>query len=216
MKSDQRDVRVGLVVGELVQPLGEGVVVGVHPGVRRVGADELEAQRADAAPAGHLDGLELRAGDPQRRMRLLDRLGQDVAQREVEVRAVILAAAVPEHRDDAAHRVLPDRALVLEVDAERLQLGDPGALAHAELDAAVAEQVERGDLLGDRGGMVGGQLEDAVAQADVLGALAGGGEEDLRRRGVRVFLQEVVLDLPGVVVAEPVGESSWSARSGRA
>ncbi len=32
------------------------------------------------------------------------------------------------------------------------------------------------------------------------------GEKDLRRGGVRVLLEEVVLDLPGVVDAEAVGE----------
>ena len=45
-----------------------------------------------------------------------------------------------------------------------------------------------------------------MAEADVLGALAGGGQEHLRGRAVAVFLEEVVLDLPGVVVAELVGE----------
>ena len=45
-----------------------------------------------------------------------------------------------------------------------------------------------------------------MAEADVLGALRAGGEEHLRRRGVRIFLEEVVLDLPRVVDAEPVGE----------
>ena len=39
-----------------------------------------------------------------------------------------------------------------------------------------------------------------------LRALRGGGEEDLGRGGVRVLLEEVVLDLPGVVDAEPVGQ----------
>ena len=34
----------------------------------------------------------------------------------------------------------------------------------------------------------------------------GRGEENLRRRGMRILLEKVVLDLPGVVVAEPVGE----------
>ena len=145
-------------------------------------------------------------GGPQRRMRLLARLRQHVAEREVEVRAVVLDAAVAEHRDQAAHRILADRPLLVEANLERRQLGDQGALAHAELDAAVRDQIQRGDLLGHLGRMVGGQLEDAVAEPDALGALAGGGEEDLRRGGVRVFLQEVVLDFPGVVVAERVGE----------
>ena len=63
-----------------------------------------------------------------------------------------------------------------------------------------------GDAFGDALRRVGGELHDAVAEPDVLGALAGGAEEDLGRRGVGVFLEEVVLDLPGVVVAEPVGQ----------
>ena len=40
----------------------------------------------------------------------------------------------------------------------------------------------------------------------MLGALAGRGEEHLGRRRVRIFLEEMVLDLPGEVVAEPVGQ----------
>ena len=38
-----------------------------------------------------------------------------------------------------------------------------------------------------------------------LGALARGGEEGFRRRRVRIFLEEMMLHHPGVVVAEPVG-----------
>ena len=59
-----REVRVGHVIGELLLALGEGVVIGVHPGMRRVGRQELEGERAEAAPPGHLDRLERRAGDP--------------------------------------------------------------------------------------------------------------------------------------------------------
>ena len=158
------------------------------------------------APAGHLDRLELAARDPQRRVRLLARLGDDVAQREVEVLAVVLPALLPEHRHEAAHRVLPHRPLVAEAAVEGVQLGDAAALADAELDPAVAQQVERADPLGDPRRVVGRQLHDAVAEADVLGALAGRGEEHLGRRRVAVLLEEVVLDLPGVVVAEPVGQ----------
>jgi hypothetical protein len=49
-------------------------------------------------------------------------------------------------------------------------------------------------------------LDDAVAEADVLGALRRGGEEDLRRGRVAVFLEEVMLDFPDIVDAEGVGE----------
>ena len=36
------------------------------------------------------------------------------------------------------------------------------------------------DAFGDSGRVVGGELHDAVAEADVLGALTRGGQEDLR------------------------------------
>src|SRR5690606_29115630 len=70
----------------------------------------------------------------------------------------------------------------------------------------VAQQVEGGDLLGDARRMGGRELIDAVAETDVLGALAGGGEEYFRCRRVRVLFEEVVLHLPRVIVAELVGQ----------
>ncbi len=45
-----------------------------------------------------------------------------------------------------------------------------------------------------------------MTDADVLRAGGAGGEEHLGRRGMRVLLEEVVLDLPYVVDAEAVGE----------
>ncbi|MBA7674621.1 hypothetical protein ES703_82841 [subsurface metagenome] len=52
--------------------------------------------------------------------------------------------------------------------------------------------------------MVGGELEDAVAEPDLFRPLACGGKEGFRRRRVRVFLKEVMLDHPGIIVARPV------------
>src|SRR4051794_4107649 len=60
--------------------------------------------------------------------------------------------------------------------------------------------------------LIGGELHDAMAQPDALGALAGRAQEDFRRRRVRVLLEEVVLDLPRVVVAELVGELDLAER----
>jgi hypothetical protein len=54
--------------------------------------------------------------------------------------------------------------------------------------------------------VAGRGLDDAVAQADVPGARGAGGEEDLGRGGVAVLLEEVVLDLPHHVEAQPVGQ----------
>ena len=69
-------------------------------------------------------------------------------------------------------------------------------------------QVERGDPLGDPRRVVERRrrLHDAVAEADALRALRDRGEEHLGRARVAVLLEEVVLDLPHVVDAEPVGE----------
>ena len=62
--------------------------------------------------------------------------------------------------------------------------------------------------------VAGRQREDPEAQADALRPLAGRGEEDLGGRGVRVLLEEVVLDLPDVVEAEAVGELDLVERVG--
>jgi len=50
------------------------------------------------------------------------------------------------------------------------------------------------------------QRLDPEAEPDPLRALAARGEEDLGRGGVRVLLEEVVLDLPDVVEPHAVGE----------
>src|SRR5258708_4460233 len=78
------------------------------------------------------------------------------------------------------------------------ELQPRGALADAEVEAAVGNDVERRQPLGGAGGMVvvGDHLADAVADADALGQRRAGGQEHLGRGGMRVLLQEVVLDLP--------------------
>src|SRR5271169_2583499 len=130
-------------------------------------------------------------------MRLLHWLGHDVAQREIEIGAVVFAAAILEHWDDRTHRIFPDRAFFVEAAVERFELRDAGALAHAEFDPAAAHQIERRDALGYARRMHRRQLHDAMREADLPGALARCSEEHLRSRGVRIFLEEMVLDFPG-------------------
>ena len=98
--------------------------------------------------------------------------------------------------------------LRLAIDQIATELGARARLPGAEVDPAVAHEVERRDALGDARRVVDGgrDLHDPVAEPDALGALARRGEKDLRGRGMRVLLEEVVLDLPDVVEAEPVGE----------
>jgi hypothetical protein len=142
-------------------------------------------------------------------VRLLERLGHDVARRHLHVLAVDPGER---HLDHAAQRRLealqPCLALAGGVDLEAGQLGLARGLAAAEVDPPAGQQIERGDAFGDTGGMVErrrGQ-DHSVAEADARRALAARGQEDLRRRRVAVLLEEVVLDLPHVLEAQGVGE----------
>src|SRR6516165_11893368 len=137
-------------------------------------------------------------------MRLLQWLGYDIAQREIEIGAVVLAAAFPEHRDHCAHCVFSDCALLFKAAVEGFELGDAGALAHAKFDAAAANQIERRNALGDASWVDGRQLHNAMREADLPRALACRSKKDLRRRRVRILFEEMMLDFPGEVVAEPV------------
>src|SRR5439155_13954802 len=107
-----------------------------------------------------------------------------------------------------ADRLLPHLPLRHVVDAEALELDPRGRFACPPFHAAVADEVERRDALGDsRRGIVVGRHEcDPVGEPDAPRTLARRGEENLRRGGVRVLLEEVVLDLPREVDAEAVGE----------
>ncbi len=112
----------------------------------------------------------------------------------------------------AAHRdpqsFFPHGALGLGVDEEAAQLGLRRGLPAAEVDPAVRDQVQHRDALRDPGRMVEQRrgLDDAVPEPHPFGALRHRREEDLGRARVRVLLEEVVLDLPAVLDAEPVGE----------
>src|SRR3954454_5036633 len=113
-----------------------------------------------------------------------------------------------EHPRDRVEALLPLRALVLALDAEAAELGLRRRLARAELEPPAGDQVERGGALRDPRRVVerGWQLHDPVAEPYALGPLRRGSEEDLRGARVRVLLEEVVLDLPDVVEASPVGQ----------
>src|SRR5205807_5882861 len=132
--------------------------------------------------------------------------------RRVENRTPPIPAGTREHRDQRLDRLLPHVPPLPDTTAEGMGLDRPLPLPEAELDAAAGEEVERRDPLGDADRMVRRELDDAMAQSDPLGPLAGGPEEDLGRGGMGVLLEEVVLDHPGVVVAEPVRELNLGER----
>ena len=108
----------------------------------------------------------------------------------------------------------PHRAPLGRLDPEALQLRARGRLAGAPVHAPVGDEVEGRQALGDPGGMVVARRhqDDAVPETDPSGTLRGRGQEDLGRRGVGIFLQEVVLDLPRVVDAQPIGQLDLGQR----
>ena len=185
MKPTTGDVRVAGVVGELLEPLGERRCSRRAPRPGRLGATRT-GSRARPCPssAGHLDGLELEQATHSGGCGFWSGLGMTLRSGEVEVLAVVLPALLPEHRQDARTASSHTARLSRKRRSNGCSSVTLPPLADAELDPAVAEQVERGDPLGDAGRVVGGELDDAVAEPDVLRALAGGGEEDLGRRGV--------------------------------
>ncbi len=63
----------------------DDVVVFGHPFHRLALIDEGEGERAEPMPCRLMDGVALGAGNPQRRVRLLHRLGHDVAAGHGEV-----------------------------------------------------------------------------------------------------------------------------------
>ena len=134
--------------------------------------------------------------------------GQHVAGRHRDELARVAGERLLGHAADRdAQAFLPHGALLLGVDHEPAELGLGRRLTGAEVGPAVAHEVEHRDALGDPRGMVERRrrLHDAVTEADVLRALRRGREEHLGRAGVRVLLEEVVLDLPRVLDADAVG-----------
>ena len=187
----------------------EDAVIVVDPLLGFAGIDEGKGQRPDAQPRRQLDGLAVGASDPERRMRPLHRLGHDVAAGHLEILALEAGIGIHRHHIGALLDCFgPLAAFLLERHAIAAEFEQGRRLAGAPLDPAVGHQIERRDPFGDARRMVvvRRHQRDAVAEADVLGPLRAGGEEHFRRRGMRILLQEVVLDLPGIVDAELVGE----------
>ena len=131
---DARDVGVdGQSDGDAA--LGQGLLVVRHPLRRLLGIDEGEGERADALLGRQQDGVAPRAGHPERRVRPLHRLGDDVARWHLHEAPVDPGERRLGH---AAERDLeslePGVPLGRRVDQEAAELGLRSGLARAELD----------------------------------------------------------------------------------
>jgi hypothetical protein len=94
------------------------------------------------------------------------------------------------------------------VDAEAFELQTSCAAAGAEVDPAVADQIEYRGGLGTPHRVVVrlGHEPHAVTEADALGAARDRAVEHLGIRAVRVLLEEVVLDRPEGMPTHPFRE----------
>ena len=171
-------------------------------------AREGEAEAAQPAVGGVDLGAGAGDGHPHRRMRLLVGLGQDGALGHRPEFALVGEGLLHPHLGQAAHELVPALLGGVGIGAEAAELGPGGRAAGADMQAAARQDVERRRPLGDLDRMVelGHADHDAVADLDVLGQHGAGGEEQLGRRAVRIFLEEVVLDGPHMIEAQLVGQ----------
>ena len=111
-------------------------------------------------------------------------------------------AALHQLHDDV-ERLVELAPLVLGLEPHLDRIVDERARPDAEHGAAARHVVELHQPPGDGERVVIGQRDDAGAEADVAGALRGGGDEHLRA-GDDLEAARVVLADPGLVIVQPV------------
>ena len=176
------DLVVGLGAGG--RPVFLSLPVAVDVGLHLLDAEhQREAESSDAVLGGEVPAIGAGAGQPDGRMRLLDRLGDHVPLGNLEVAAVVREAVGGPHLRDDAQGLLPHGPRLVRRYFEPALLVQPRP-AGAELDAASAHDVQRSDPLGDSNRVVEGVREQhhAVADSNALGPLRHRRQEDLRRR----------------------------------
>jgi hypothetical protein len=142
--------------------------------LRLRGIDEGEGERAHAELRGQVDGLPVRARHPERRVRFLHGLRDHVTDRHREILPLKARVGVEGHHvGHLLGGLAPHAAPLGGRDAEALELGARGGLPGAPLHAAVGDEIEGGQTLGDARRVIvaGRHQDDAVAEADPPRAL---------------------------------------------
>ena len=166
---------------------------------------ELVEQQLGAALRHLADRVRLARRHPDRRMRLLfrRRLHHDVL--EIPELAVVREALVAGPRlQDHGERFLEALVGLRDRNAEAGKLVVPIALADAELEPPVREQVNGGGLLGEQHRVVPRQHQHRGAEPQRRGARRHPGEQVEARRHL-AEAGEVMLDHKRGVVAERLG-----------
>jgi hypothetical protein len=142
-------------------------------------------------------------------MRLLQRLGNDVALGHTKIFPLITGVWDSGHHAQTFARGLFPRLLLLLVHrVKAAYFSGRGPFTRAELDAAARHQIEGGDAFCYPRWMVllGRHLHDAVPQPNILGARCRRGQEHFGGRRMAVLFEEVVLGDEDVVIPELIGE----------
>src|SRR6185437_15868202 len=142
-------------------------------------------------------------------MRLLQRLRHDIATGHGEELTLIPRIGRHYHHVEALlDRFLPGCAFLGNVDTIAAQFEDRCGFTGAELNPPVRDEIERRNAFSDPSRMIvaGWHQNDAMAETYAFSALGARCQEHLRGGGMRIFLKEMVVDLPCVVDPAPISE----------
>jgi hypothetical protein len=144
---------------------------------------QVEAEHAHTHGAGFTEGRGLAARHPQRRMRVLDGLGDHRPGRDAVELARMRERVLRPHARDHLDGLTPLRLGGLRIDLETVHLDKRGRATGAQVHASIADDVQHGGALGNADRMVvrTRQQGDGVTDPDALGALGDGAVQHLRR-----------------------------------
>ena len=176
-----------------------------HPVDDHVYGRDLVEQQVVALARGAADRLGAAGAHPERRVRLLDRGGLDDDVVVAPPFSLVGEAALAGPRlADHVDRLVEPRGRLVLLDTEAGEFVGPVALADAEIEPAVRQQVERRGLLGDQHRVVPGQHDHRGAEADRRGARRQVGKQVQRGRDL-AEPGEMVLDQEHARKAELLG-----------
>jgi hypothetical protein len=141
-------------------------------------------------------------------MRLLQRLRKQFvlsADLEMKTLAVMIDALIVQQVEQQRQHFLLDIAPRVEVDAEAVKFVFAVTGAQAEREPAVAQDIDEGGVLGDPQRVGKRQRHHRRADFDQLGQRREVAGVDENVRHDPVFVAEMMLGDPGIVVAEFVG-----------
>ena len=133
------------------------------------------------------------------------RLGHQADVAELEVLALVREALLRPRLHEDVERLQEPIAALGVGDVEALVVRGQPAAAHAEIDAAAAEVIDGGDVLGDVQRMAEREHLHRDPELHALRAPGQGGGDGERRRQHRAVLLKVDLGQPDGVVAERLG-----------